>query len=137
MLNVFCFEHSPAFKGVFLLKRSRHFSFHLRFFYEHVNICIVIVCVYVTVWKTLIFYVECTKKLIFFSLFTSWFFIRNKRHKRRRSFIETGDNSQKQTYVEGGMGAGWGVQAKRTETSKGVGGSKTGSFERTSLLNDP
>ena len=50
LLNVFCFEFSPTFKGVFLLKRRRHFFFfffHSTFFYEHVNICIVIV--YITV----------------------------------------------------------------------------------------
>ena len=43
----FLFEPSPAYKGVFLLKRRRYFCFRLTFFYEHVNICIIIV--YVTV----------------------------------------------------------------------------------------
>ena len=63
LLNVFCFEPSPAYKRIFLLKWHRHFFFffHLTFFYEHVNICIVIA--YITLSKTLIFYVEFTKKL--------------------------------------------------------------------------
>ena len=30
----FCFEPNPAYKGVFLLKRCRHFFFHLTIFYE-------------------------------------------------------------------------------------------------------
>ena len=61
----FLFGAYPAYKGVFLLKRCRQFFFsHLTFFYEHVNICIVIV--YKTVLKTLIFYVEFTKKKNFF-----------------------------------------------------------------------
>ena len=33
---------------------------------------------------------EFTKKIILFSLFTSRFFIRNKRHMRRRTFFEKG-----------------------------------------------
>ena len=32
LLNVFCFEPSPPHKGVFLLKRRRHFVFILLFF---------------------------------------------------------------------------------------------------------
>ena len=58
MLNVFCFEPSLAYKGVFLLKRRRHFFFlNLTLFYEHVNICIVI-------GKSIdIFYVEFAKKV--------------------------------------------------------------------------
>ena len=40
------FEPSPVYKGVLLLKRRGHF-FSSNVFYEHVNICIVIV--YVTV----------------------------------------------------------------------------------------
>ena len=36
----------------------------------------------------MIFYVEFTKNLILFSLFTPRFFIRNKRHKRRGTFFE-------------------------------------------------
>ena len=46
LLNVFRFEPSPAYNGVFLLKRRRYiYFFHLTFFCEHVNICIVIVCI--------------------------------------------------------------------------------------------
>ena len=55
----------------------------------------------------MIFYVEFTKKLVLFSLFTPWFFIRNKHHKRRRTFFERGGgNSLKRTYVEGVGGGG-------------------------------
>ena len=55
---------------VFFIKKGYTFFFHLTFFYELVSIFIVIV--YVTV-KTLIFYVEFTKKKKknkFFSLFS-------------------------------------------------------------------
>ena len=31
------FLFRAAYEGVFLLKRHRHFLFHLMFFYEHVN----------------------------------------------------------------------------------------------------
>ena len=66
------------------------------------------------------------KKLTIFSLFTSQFFIRNKRHKRRGTFFERGGgNSLKRTYVGG---VGWGTCE---------GGSKTESFERTYFLNYP
>ena len=49
LLNIFYFEPSPAYKGVSVLKRMGFFCFffHLTFFYEDVNICIVIV--YITV----------------------------------------------------------------------------------------
>ena len=56
----------------------------------------------------MIFYVEFAKKLILFSLFTPWFFIRKKRHKFHRTFFKReergGGNSLKQLYVEGGAG---------------------------------
>ena len=102
------------------------FVFHLMFFYEHVNICIV----YITVSKTVIFYVEFTKKVILFSLFTSRFFIPNKHHMHCGTFFERGSNSLKQTYIERGY------MSNEQERTRGR-GSKTGNFKWTYFLNDP
>ena len=66
---------SPAYKGVSLLKKSRHlFSFSFSLFlltckYFHCR------CIFDRV-NTLIFYVEFAKKFFTFSLFTPQFFIR-------------------------------------------------------------
>ena len=57
--------------------------------------------------------------------------------KRNRKRGRRGVNSLKRTYIEGeGVGEG-GVHVKQTGTNKGGGGSKTGSFEQTYILNDP
>ena len=70
----------------------------------------------------MIFYVEFTN--------TPWFFVRNKRYKRRRTFFERGSNSLKRTYVEimvEGRGGG-GVHVKRTGTNKKRRGVKNWKF---------
>ena len=64
-----------------LLKRRRHF-FTLFYIYQHVNIFIIVILyiyiyiyIYICLKNIVIFYVEFTKKIIFFSLFTSQCFI--------------------------------------------------------------
>ena len=79
----------------------------------------------------MIFYVEFTKKLILFSLFTPRFFIGNKRLKRRGTFFKRGGNSLKRTYVEGGI-----CKMNRNKQRRER-GSKTGSFRQRYFLNDP
>ena len=79
--------------------------------------------------KTLIFYVQFTKKLFFFSLFTPHFLFEIS--------IISEHNSLKQTYIEGGGGRGGGGCTYKTNRNEpaGGGGSKTGSFEQTYFLN--
>ena len=77
-------------------------------------------------------YVEFTKELFVFALFTPRFFIR-KFINVTELFLRGGlGNSLKRTYVEG-----WWVHVKRTWTNKGVGvgESKIRNFERTYFLN--
>ena len=70
----------------------------------------------------------------FLSFHPPIFYLKYKRHKRRRTFFEMGvGNSLKRKYVEGGGRGGGGT----CKTNKGGGGPKTGSLERTYFLNDP
>ena len=99
MLDDFCFEPSPAYKGVSLLKRRRHFFllnvflWTCKYLYCHLNSCLKNIDLLCWVYK----------RLILFSLFTPRFFIRKKRHKHRGNFLEKGGNSLKRKYVEVGV----------------------------------
>ena len=68
-----CFEPSPVYKSGFFIKKAYIYFFNLTFFYELVNIYIVIV--YIAVLKSLIFYAQFTKNRLFslFSLLDSSF----------------------------------------------------------------
>ena len=68
----------------------------------------------------MIFYVEFTKKLSLFSLFTAWFFIQNKCHKCCGTFFEDGGggNLLKQMYVEGEGGGGGTCKMDRNEQGR-------------------
>ena len=81
----------------------------------------------------MIFYVEFTKKLILFFLFTPRFFVPNfinvaNLFLRIEGGGEVGANSLKQTYVGG-------VYVKRTGQTRWGGGSKFGNFKQMYFLN--
>ena len=79
-------------KVFFYEKGADNFFFSFNIFYKLVNIFIALV--YKTVQKTLIFYIEFTKKSILISLFTPHFFIR-KFINVGNFFERGGDNSLK------------------------------------------
>ena len=81
--------------------------------------------------KTLIFYVEFTKNLILFSLFTPRFFIRKFINVVKLFLREGGINSLKQTYLEGDGGGGGGGTCKMNRDKQGERELKIRNFERT------
>ena len=121
-----CFESSPAYKDVFFIKNTQTFFFFFLF-----N-DFLWTSKFITVWKTLILYVEFTKKLIIFSFFSPQFFIRKCfLFINVAELFSRGDNSLRRTYIKGA-----GLYVKQTGTKK-TGGSKIRNFEQTYFLNVP
>ena len=103
------------------------FFIHLKFFYEHVNVFIVIV--YLTLRKEIDLLCWVYKKKNSFLSFHPLIF-HSKIQKRRGTFWEGGrGDSLKWTYVEGGT-------CKTNSDKQGRTGLKIGTFERRYFLND-